>query len=290
VSIELFRDDDQGYATWLAANAQGYVLNIQRTLTASDARVHRADCRTITGTPPRGRAWTEAYIKVCALSLPELDAWALTHARSAITRCGTCQPLPLTRRPFSSALCSRPGRDAPHSADYAPGAGGGRWSSAMPRTSRSALPQPRPANRVQALRTAVGVRAPVCRWAWPVPARNPHIRQTDWAPTAPLRGRFAPLTCPPAEPGSYQGTGSRLKRAPKPHCGSRPMQVRRFRCSTRRGGRRARTSRSNARWHGGDRRAPGDAASSGAGPGSCGRCRDPVGGRSGQGRARVTAR
>jgi len=56
VSIELFRDDDEGYAAWLAAHAQGYVLNIQRTLTASDARVHRADCRTITGTPPRGRA------------------------------------------------------------------------------------------------------------------------------------------------------------------------------------------------------------------------------------------
>jgi hypothetical protein len=113
VSIKLFRDDDQGYAAWLAANAQGYVLNIQRTLTASDARVHRADCRTITGTPPRGRAWTEAYIKVCALSLPELDTWALAHARSAIARCGTCQPLPLTggQRP---ARCVRaPGRDTP---------------------------------------------------------------------------------------------------------------------------------------------------------------------------------
>jgi len=47
-------------------------------------------------------------------------------------------------------------------ADYAPGAGGRRWSSAMLRTSRSALPQPSPANRAQARRTAVGVRAPVC--------------------------------------------------------------------------------------------------------------------------------
>lgn len=46
MSAELFRDDDRG--------GQGYVLNIQRTLNPSDARVHRADRPTITGTPPRG--------------------------------------------------------------------------------------------------------------------------------------------------------------------------------------------------------------------------------------------
>jgi hypothetical protein len=95
VSVELFRDDDQGYAAWLAANTRGYVLNIQRALHPSDARVHHAGCRTITGTPPRGRTWTGPYIKACSLSLPELDACALAHAGSAITRCGTCQPLPL---------------------------------------------------------------------------------------------------------------------------------------------------------------------------------------------------
>ena len=92
MSVHLFRDDDQGYAAWVAANAQGYVLNIQRSLNPSDARVHDADCRTITGTPPRGRTWTGPYIKACSTSLPELDAWATAHARSPITRCGTCQP------------------------------------------------------------------------------------------------------------------------------------------------------------------------------------------------------
>jgi hypothetical protein len=89
VSVELFRDNDEGYAAWLTANARGYVLNIQRTLNPSDARLHHASCRTITGTPPRGRTWTGPYIKVCSLSLPELDAWALTHARSAAARCGS---------------------------------------------------------------------------------------------------------------------------------------------------------------------------------------------------------
>jgi hypothetical protein len=82
VSVELFRDDDRGYAAWLAANAHAYVLNIQRSMNPSDARVHEAGCRTICGTPPRGRTWTGPYAKACSTSLTELDAWALSHAGS----------------------------------------------------------------------------------------------------------------------------------------------------------------------------------------------------------------
>jgi hypothetical protein len=92
VSVELFRDDDQGYGAWLGAHARGYVLNIQRSLNPSDARVHEAGCQTISGTPARGRTWTGPYVKACSPSLRELDAWALAQARAAVTRCGTCQP------------------------------------------------------------------------------------------------------------------------------------------------------------------------------------------------------
>ena len=92
MSVELFRDDDRGYAAWLAANARGYVLNIQRSMNPSDARVHEAGCRTITGTPPRGRTWTGPYVKACSPLLTELDTWALSHAGTAIIRCGICQP------------------------------------------------------------------------------------------------------------------------------------------------------------------------------------------------------
>jgi hypothetical protein len=92
VSVELFRDDDQGYAVRLAANGRGYVLNIERTLNPSDARVHHAGCQTIAAArQDMDRAW----VKACSLSLPDLDAWALVHAGSAITRCGTCQATPL---------------------------------------------------------------------------------------------------------------------------------------------------------------------------------------------------
>ena len=92
LSVDFFRDDDRGYVAWLAANPRGYVLNIQRSMNPSDARVHKADCWTITGTPSRGRSWTGAYVKACSASLTELDASTRSYAESAITRCGTCHP------------------------------------------------------------------------------------------------------------------------------------------------------------------------------------------------------
>lgn len=86
MSVELFRDDDRAYTAWLTENVRGYVLNIQRSMNPSDARVHEVACRTITGTPPRGRTWTGPYVKACSASLTQLDAWALSHAKSAGSR------------------------------------------------------------------------------------------------------------------------------------------------------------------------------------------------------------
>ncbi len=54
MDIEQFRDDDRGYLTWTAAHAGGYVINVQRSLNPSDARLHHADCYTINGRPARG--------------------------------------------------------------------------------------------------------------------------------------------------------------------------------------------------------------------------------------------
>ncbi|OBJ10904.1 hypothetical protein A5625_10585 [Mycobacterium sp. 1465703.0] len=53
-----FRDDDAGYLAWLAAHRDGYVINIARNHNATQARVHRASCRTIRGQNPHGRPWT----------------------------------------------------------------------------------------------------------------------------------------------------------------------------------------------------------------------------------------
>jgi hypothetical protein len=89
-SIIQFRDDDRGYLAWTAAHPGGYVLNIERSLNPSDARLHRADCHTINGQPARGKTWTGPYVKICSASAPDMNDWIRTHLPSQVRRCGTC--------------------------------------------------------------------------------------------------------------------------------------------------------------------------------------------------------
>jgi hypothetical protein len=88
----VFQDDEDGYRAWRAANPDGWVINIQRSLNPSDARVHHGACRTITGEPAPGTTWTGPYIKICAAELSHADAWAISYTGATIVRCGTCQP------------------------------------------------------------------------------------------------------------------------------------------------------------------------------------------------------
>lgn len=92
MSITTFDNDDPGYLAWLTTNPEGYVVNIQRSLNPSTARLHEAGCHTISGRPPRGGAWTGPYLKVCSDSLFELENWASKKTGSTIQACGTCQP------------------------------------------------------------------------------------------------------------------------------------------------------------------------------------------------------
>jgi hypothetical protein len=98
-SIERFCDDDAGYLRWLATNRSGYVINIQRGLNPSDARLHRAHCHWISG--QKGPPTTGGYIKLCSVDLLHLDAWATTQLGATISRCATCKPpssAPTTQR------------------------------------------------------------------------------------------------------------------------------------------------------------------------------------------------
>ncbi len=49
MSVCVFRDDDAGYLAWLAAHRDGYVINIERSYSATAARMHHAGCWTING-------------------------------------------------------------------------------------------------------------------------------------------------------------------------------------------------------------------------------------------------
>jgi hypothetical protein len=92
MSIEEFRERDRDYLNWVAANAGGYVINIQRNHNPNDSRLRRADCHTITGNPARGKTWVGDWVKVCSADLRALDRWATARVGASITRCGTRHP------------------------------------------------------------------------------------------------------------------------------------------------------------------------------------------------------
>jgi hypothetical protein len=90
--IERFLRREEDYRRWLRTKASGYVLNCEPNPKASYLMLHRATCRTISGTPPRGSTWTETYMKVCADSTADLDQWANANTGGFPKRCTVCQP------------------------------------------------------------------------------------------------------------------------------------------------------------------------------------------------------
>ena len=86
--MQLFIDDDPGYLSWLHENPSGFVVNADRPPNSSYLRLHRASCRTISGEPARGRAWTVTSTKTCG-TRHELEAWA-AGVGGSLSPCPTC--------------------------------------------------------------------------------------------------------------------------------------------------------------------------------------------------------
>jgi len=107
--VHVFRDDDDGYLAWLAANPHGYVTNILGSYSLAAARTHRSVCHTINGRPPRGGKWTAPYEKWCAERLDDLDRKAVVLCGDPATRCGTCRPTTAAVQPISLAPTKKGG-------------------------------------------------------------------------------------------------------------------------------------------------------------------------------------
>lgn len=90
VSIDLYVDEDYGYRDWLKRNPRGYVINIQRSLNPSDARLHDADCRDLIAQLRRDVQLAVSYVKVCGENRAELDQWAADNVGEPIQLCGHC--------------------------------------------------------------------------------------------------------------------------------------------------------------------------------------------------------
>lgn len=103
-----FRDDDPAYVDWIGAYPNGHVINIARGYNPSDARVHRANCRWITGQISRGVTLTGPYVKGSAETLDELALWPTEQVREQILPCRTCSAAPNPKTVTSTKLTQLP--------------------------------------------------------------------------------------------------------------------------------------------------------------------------------------
>ena len=90
MGIDVYVDDDDGYRDWLNRNPRGYVINIQRSLNPSDARLHDATCRDLIAQLRRDVQLAVLYVKVCGEDRAELDQWAADSVGEPVQLCGHC--------------------------------------------------------------------------------------------------------------------------------------------------------------------------------------------------------
>lgn len=88
VAVTVFDDDEGEYQRWLDGHRRGYVINILRGLNPKDAKLHCADCDSISD--PTTPYVTRDYVKVCGDRRAELDEWAIREVGSKILPCQNC--------------------------------------------------------------------------------------------------------------------------------------------------------------------------------------------------------
>lgn len=88
VAMTLFDADEADYQRWLDRHRRGYVINILRGLNPKEAKLHCADCDSISD--PTMPYVTREYVKVCGDRRADLDEWAVRKLGSKIPPCHHC--------------------------------------------------------------------------------------------------------------------------------------------------------------------------------------------------------
>ena len=86
-----FFADDAGYATWVDAHPQGFVLNQPRSARAKAPTLHRAACgalSTRSGTDTR----PSATVRVCGPDVDVLRTWSMARGTGEPAACRRCCP------------------------------------------------------------------------------------------------------------------------------------------------------------------------------------------------------
>ena len=87
-----FLDDDHGFLRWRDTHPHGFIVNHEREPKPGYLKLHRATCRTISGTQPAsGDNWTTALGKTCDEDVDELRRWA-DGVGGELDACRVCRP------------------------------------------------------------------------------------------------------------------------------------------------------------------------------------------------------
>ena len=117
-SLEVFRDDDVAYLTWLERHSLGWVVNSRRHPGRDPLRLHRASCWTISGTPAPGTTWpTRADVKACSCDVAALRQWARAEGEGDLSACGHCASYAVRATRHSEHTRSRTSSASPDSRD-----------------------------------------------------------------------------------------------------------------------------------------------------------------------------
>jgi hypothetical protein len=91
-----FKNDDEGYLSWLTGHPSGFVLNVKAKANPKYVVLHRASCRLISSDKLQPGAYTSNdFRKWCAEEVKDLQSAAKLEGRKDGTfskRCKRCQP------------------------------------------------------------------------------------------------------------------------------------------------------------------------------------------------------
>ncbi len=88
--VVVFRDDEDGYLGWVAANPYGFVVSVPRSGRANTVRLHRATCPTIDPGSSTNVTRTLHSMKGCCCNEGALRSWARSRAEAGVRSCITC--------------------------------------------------------------------------------------------------------------------------------------------------------------------------------------------------------
>jgi 5-methylcytosine-specific restriction endonuclease McrA len=97
MSAVIFRNAEQSYLQWLAANPDGYVLTTSISAPATYMSLHRATCHSISEymSNMEPGAFTErSYFKICSTDTESLRVWIKSKGGTDFTTvCSKCKPV-----------------------------------------------------------------------------------------------------------------------------------------------------------------------------------------------------